>query len=60
MGMADFLFKRRYVFWGKNRNTKKPLKVGPYPSDLDEIGCTINGKACPVVPVMLPRPETVK
>jgi hypothetical protein len=28
-------------------------------SDLDEIGCRQNGKTCPLVPVMVPRPEEV-
>jgi hypothetical protein len=32
--------------------------VGPYPSDLHEIGCRTNGKTRPVVPGTAPRPET--
>jgi hypothetical protein len=33
---------------------------GPYPSDLDGVGCNQNGKTCPVAPVMAPRPESVR
>jgi hypothetical protein len=52
--------ERRLFVLSKNLQTNKPSKVGPYPSDLHEIGCKTNGKTRPVVPVMLPRPETVK
>jgi hypothetical protein len=31
-------------------------EMGPYPSDLDGVGCNQNGKTCPVAPVMAPRP----
>jgi hypothetical protein len=51
---ADFLF------WEKICKTKTTFKAGSYPSDLHEIGCKTNGKTRPVVPVMVPRPETVK
>jgi hypothetical protein len=30
-------------------------ETGPYPSDLDEMGCRTNVKTCPEVPVMVPR-----
>jgi hypothetical protein len=39
---------------------KKPSQVGPYPSDLDERGCNINGKTFPVVPITVLRPEKAK
>jgi hypothetical protein len=35
-------------------------ETGPYPSDVDGVGCNQNGKKCPVAPVMAPRPETAK
>jgi hypothetical protein len=40
--------------------TQNRSETGPYPSDLDGVGCNQNGKTCPVAPVMAPRPETVK
>jgi hypothetical protein len=58
--MSDCVFERRLIVLRKRCNTKTPFEVGPYPSDLDEIGCNINVKTCPVVLVMLPRPEKVK
>jgi hypothetical protein len=53
-------FERRICVLRIFFKTQKPFKVGSYPSDVDEIGCEINGKTRPVVPVMLPRPEKVK
>jgi hypothetical protein len=44
----------------KKLQTNKPSKVGPYPSDLHEIGCKTNGKTRPLVPVTAARPETAK
>jgi hypothetical protein len=34
--------------------------MGPYLSDVDEIGCRKDGKMCPAVLVMGPRLETTK
>jgi hypothetical protein len=47
-------------FAKKTGKTNKLFKVGSYLSDLDEIGCELNGETRPVVPVTLPRPEKVK
>jgi hypothetical protein len=52
-------FERRLSFCENQQNTKTPSEVSPYPSDLDEIGCELDGKTRPVVFVMLPRPEKV-
>jgi hypothetical protein len=49
------------IFWFEhNTEDRKPSTVGPYASDLHEIGCKINRKTCPVVSVMVPRSDNAK
>jgi hypothetical protein len=50
-------FDRRFVVLSKIFKNTSPSEVGPYPSDVDEIGCNKNGKTCLVVTAMVPRPE---
>jgi hypothetical protein len=53
-------FERRFVALSKIWKNNAPSKVVPDPSDLDEVGCKNTGKTCPVVPVVVPRPENAK
>jgi hypothetical protein len=39
------------------RSRKQLSETGRYPLDSDWMGCNINGKTCPVVLVMVRRPE---
>jgi hypothetical protein len=57
--MADFAF-RTHHFFEQQPSNQTPFKLGPYPKDLDEIGCKLNVKTCPVVLFTLPRPEKIK
>jgi hypothetical protein len=58
--MADVVFWTHIYCFEKNLQTHNTFKMGPYLSDLREIGCKTRGKTRPMVPVTLPRLENVK
>jgi hypothetical protein len=60
MGMEDFELRTQICPLSKNLQTEQLSKVGPYPSDLHEIGCNTNGMTRPFVPITAPKPETAK
>jgi hypothetical protein len=59
-GYGRFCASSADMVLNKNQQSKKPSRVGPYPSDLDGIECKTNGRTRPLVPVAAPRPETGK
>jgi hypothetical protein len=64
-GAADYYVSQRngpgpFCVLSRICKREKHSRAGPYPSDLHEIGCKIDGKTRPVVLVMVPRPENGK
>jgi hypothetical protein len=55
--MVDVRKLNKKQMFDAKRNT---LEMGSCAMDLDGVGCKINGKTCPLVLVMVPRPEKVE